>query len=230
MIVNNRTRRYLYPIINSFGKTFLRELLEITSYTRAEIGQTVLSVNLCDLIYYRCKGFNNHLFMIFDTRGVYDFNKGKHVNPIEAKKRFLNFLMFTRNNKNYAADYQFEYGKKHCIVFEIPLEYRKSYEKFLKGQYSQMYSLEQISELGFQPFLKVGKSNTPEPNRNYVVLTKNKDLGKVVLKHAVQEAYGVSEPPENPSEYDILWETSEEVLNFEYAKENEIEFFKQLKR
>ena len=52
----------------------------------------------------------------------------------------------------------------------------------------------------------------------------------MVLKHAVQEAYGVSEPPENPSEYDILWETSEEILNFEYAKRDEIEFFKQLKR
>lgn len=230
MIVNNRTRRYLYPIINSFGKTFLQELLHITEYTRGEIGQTVLSVNLCDLIYYRCKGFDNHLFMIFDTKGVYDFNKGKYINPIEAKKRFLNFLVFARNNKSYVADYQYLYGKKHCIVFEIPIEYRNAYEKFLKGQYSQMYSLEQLSELGFHPFLKVGKKNTQEPNANYVVLTKDKNLGVVVLKHKIKEAYGVDSPPENPTEYDILWENSEEVLNFDYAKKDEVEFFKQLKR
>ncbi len=230
MIVNNRTRRYLYPIVNSFGKTFLRELLEITSYTRAEAGSTVTSVNLFDIVYYRCKGFNNNLFLIFDTKGVYDFNKGKYVNPIEAKKRFLNFLMFARTNTHYVADYQHEYGKKHCIVFNIPTEYRKAYEKFLKGQYSQMYSLEQIDYLGFKPFLRVGKNNTPEPNRNYVVLTKDHNIGKTVLKQAVREAYGVEHPPENPSEYDILWENSEEILNFDYAKEEEIEFFKQLKR
>lgn len=208
----------------------MRELLEITSYTRAEVGQTVLSVNISDVIYYRCKGFSNNLFLIFDTRGVYDFNKGKYINPIESKKRFLNFLSFARSNKYYVFDYQFEYEKKHCIVFDIPLEYRTSYEQFLKGAYSKMYSLDQIDFLGYKPFLTVGKNNTQEANRNYVVLTKNKDLGKVVLKQAVQQAYGVSEPPENPNEYDIPWDLYEEILNFDYAKEKEIEFFKQLKR
>lgn len=230
MIVNNRTRRYLYPIINSFGKTFLRELQEITSYARASVGQTILQVNINDIIYYRCKGFSNNLFLIFDTRGVYDFKKGKYVNPIESKKRFLNFLNFARTNKHYVFDYQFEYQKKHCIVFDIPLEYRNSYEQFLKGAYSKMYSLDQIEFLGHKPFLAVGKQNTLEPNRNYIVLTRNHDLGKTVLKQAVQQAYGVSEPPENPDEYDIPWDLYEEILNFDYAKDNEVEFFKQLKR
>lgn len=202
--------------------------MNLSSYTRAEIGITVLSVNICDLIYYRCKGFGENLFLIIDIQGVYDHKKGKYINPVEAKQRFYNFLTFIRTNKHFVSDYQFEYGKKHCIVLSIPSKFKQSYEYFLTGQYSKMYDLEQIKEY-WSPFHKVGQKNTPEPNRNYAVLTKDKDIGKVVLKQAVRDAYGVESPPENPQEYDILWETSEEILNYDYANEQERNFFRNIK-
>ena len=227
MIINNRTRRYLYPIINTFGKTFLQELDNITAYTKTYTGSTILSISISDLIYYRCKGFKTCLFIVFDINGVFDHKKDKYINPIEARKRFYNFLVFARTNKNYVDDYQLKHKKQHCVVVNI-LEFQRSYESFLKGKYSEMYTREQLKFLGYEPFSKVGANQ--EPNRNFIVLTKDKDLGKVVLKKAIQETYGVNDAPENPDEYDIPWDLYEEVLNFEYAKENEIEFFKELKR
>src|SRR5690606_17195034 len=104
----NRTNKYLYPIVNLFGRTFIKEVNNLTGYTPGyQIGHSVLFTCVGDLLYYRSKGFEikELLFVVFDTRGCYNEEKDMFVIVDKGKEQFKNFLKYIRKNKYYEDAY-----------------------------------------------------------------------------------------------------------------------------
>ena len=59
------------------------------------------------------------------------------------------------------------------VVIRLPDKFEKSYEPFLKGEYSQMYSQEEVAEIGF--------------NKAKGVFNKSEDYKKVFLEKINRE-------------------------------------------
>mgnify|MGYP003402234792 CR=1 FL=1 len=225
----NRTSKYLSQIINRFGKTFISEFGNLTAYGNGESGESVLSYSIIDPLYLRAKSISTldipeYLFFVLDTRGFRAKN-GNFISSLEGTKRFLQFLQFVRTISHYQDDYWFN-ENQHCFVMKVPQEYKSSYHYFLQSEYSKMYSVEQLKQLGYKKtYFTQGKAET-----NYVYLVLTKDSQALpVLKKVVYETYGVEKPPEAPAEYDIPWDTAEEVLNFQYLSVQDQEILNNFK-
>lgn len=218
----NRTRQYLYPVMNTFGKTFLQEMNNLTSYkTGNMLGKSIQSITICDWLWYSAKRINieslketPYLFIVFDTKGL-KVNQ-KYSNIVEGQKRFKQFLIYARTNKHYIEDYWVG-NNQHCIIFSIK-EFQDSFKHFFYSQYSKMYTQEQIKTLKIASKVVINKQETDRPV--HAVLTKNHEVGSVYLKKVIFENYGVDTIPDNPDEYDIPWLVQDEILNHIYLGED----------
>lgn len=230
---NNRTKRYLFPIVNTFGSTFIKQLNSLTNYTNGyPITQSILSITFSDLLYCRAKQFtseeirnNPYLFIVFDTLGTYNVDKDLHMNVKEGKKRFGDFLKYIRTNKYYNDDYWFS-SNQHCIVFSID-KYHDAYKYFLLCKYSKMYSLIDVENVKITKSIFQGGKEYY--NIDYAVLVSEEKVGTINLKKVIYESFGTEDIPDSPLEYDIPWFTQEEVLNSQYITLDENEMFKSLK-
>lgn len=218
-IKNNRTKHYLFPIVNTFGSTFIKELSNLTNYAGGYIvTHSILSVNISDYLWYKSKQIEleeikekPYLFIVFDVRGCYNENKDVYINAEEGIKRFKLFLSYVRKNKHYVEDYWFG-SYQHCIVFKV--DYVNSYKQFFFGNYSKMYSTEDLKN--FKLTKKTVVQGKEYLTHEYAVLTKDTKVGSVYLKKVIYEKFGVDDIPDNPKEYDIPWFIEDEILNHNY--------------
>lgn len=224
----NRTNKYLWPCVNLFGSTFLRELEQLTNYVPGyQIGHSILSTSIADILYYRAKEFQIQelLFVIFDTRGCYREDKQMYLNVEKGKEKFKNFLKYVRTNKHYHDDYWFG-TSQYCIVFDLK-SLSDTYWNFFCSSYSRMYNKGQLKTIGITKKQMIqGKEGY---NPVYAVLTGEKEVGTVVLKSKIYEYFGTEDLPEEPAEYDIPWYMEEELLNYKYINKNEIENVRSVK-
>ena len=220
--VPNRTNKYVYPAINMFGKTFLKELNALTDYTSSyPTGHSILYTGIGDVLYYRTKNFKfeSLLFMVIDTRGCFNETKGIYINPVKGLERFKSFLKYVRTIKHYKTDYWF--GKhQHCIVFNLS-HVMNGYNNFIQSRYSQIWTAEELDKIHIKPNRNIGGHKYI--NAIHAVLTKSEDVGKEYLKTKVYEAFNTDVIPDNPEEYDIPWIIQEEILNTKYLKHDERE-------
>lgn len=224
----NRTNKYLWPCVNLFGRTFLKELNGLTNYVSGyQIGQSVLFTSIGDVLYYRAKGFEikELLFVVFDTRGCYNDEKDMYINVEKGKTCFKDFLKYIRTNKHYEDDYWYD-SNQHCVVFNLE-SLSKVYWNFFYSKYSKMYSKTTLKEIGITPkkYIK-GKQ---EINPEYAVLIGDAQVGWIQLKTKIYESFGVDIVPDNPDEFDIPWFLQEEFLNYEYITEEESQIIKSIK-
>jgi len=122
----NRTRKYLYPIVKSYGDDFLKV---VDSMFKVAIGIGDILVNTCGIQHEK------HLFILCDAA----------FNPLVFNKA----LVWLRGNVAYEDDYVFDLvhsGRLHMIVIKVPENYISSLEKFKKGEFSKMYSTEDIKK------------------------------------------------------------------------------------
>lgn len=220
-IKNNRTVKYLGPLHVLYGKTFLKEVDNLTNYVPAKSGSSIIDFTIMDLLYYRAKRFKKFqpfLFITFDSKGAYDERKGNYADWKTGRIRFLNFLSYVRKNAHYVDDY-WDVNNQHVIVMKCPIE--KPFYEFVKSAYSKMYSTPELKELGFTPTIKVGGKNYP--SASWVVLTKNQEYGHQVLKSNIEEAFGVTAFPEEPDEFDIYWTNEQEIRNYQFINPEEYE-------
>lgn len=224
----NRTSKYLYPVVNLFGTTFLKELRNLTSYSPGyESGHSILFTGVGDLLFYRAKGFKikELLFVIIDIRGCYNENKDVYINPEEGKRKFSNFLKYVRTNKHYETDYWYGHNL-HCIVLNLE-SVNRAYWNFFESSYSKIWKKEELKQFGISPKKNVKGKEFDSPT--YAVLTGDPRVGQVQLKDKIYETFGVEEIPDNPKEYDIPWFIEDEFLNYEYGTEEEIKSIKLVK-
>lgn len=145
----NKTVRYLLPVINTYSNEWKYQ------FKNANAG--LLAVAVGDIKYDSAKGIKTEyaLFMLFDINGQFDVNKRSHTDPMLGRTIFNAFLKQARKSIHHIDDYYFNpihNGTKQnhlcCVVTKVPKKYKKSYDAFLQGAYSKMYSDDDIKELG----------------------------------------------------------------------------------
>jgi hypothetical protein len=122
--VNNRTWKYLTPCLKSYGHEFEQRYNSVFK----------LALGLGDLVFMDNEHrYEKHLFILLDSR----------IWP----KNFVSFLNWIRGQECYQDDYVYGDIKKspcHMVVIKIPDQYTPSFEKFLQGKYSEMFTLADI--------------------------------------------------------------------------------------
>ena len=99
----------------------------------------------------------------------------KAVNPQVSWKA----IEWLRTKPFYITDYSCDLGsvpRKHIVVLDYPEELQNTYECFLKGEYSKMYSKEQLNLL-----------ITDKTSKAYNILTKDPKYMPVFIKQIEEE-------------------------------------------
>jgi hypothetical protein len=191
----NRTRQYLYPIVKSYGPEFVRA---VDSIFKVAVGIGDIIVNTCGIHHEK------HLFLLCDAM----------FNP----EQFQKSLTWLRDNVAYEDDYVFDMvhsGRLHMIVIKVPDIYYDTLVKFKKGEFSKMYSKEDIMK--FFTYTGHDKKQAELYDNIQKVLIhdhnyKVKFAKKIAEEFNIEEGYPAEEiEPEQEFEFPIL--TKEEFFN-----------------
>jgi len=136
----NPTARFLTPIFNSYNITFLQNFNLVRNH--------LLGFAIGDVKYDKAKKKEHSylLFAAYSVNGSYDCTRKRFLNSKNGKTIFLNFLKSIRKSSYYYDDYIYD-EKIHIVIYSLPQQYNKSYDEFIKGKYSKMFSEEEIKEL-----------------------------------------------------------------------------------
>lgn len=187
--IYNRTMRYLSPILHTYPVVF-----------QSELNKNKFNLAVCDVDYYKSKKkeFQSYLFLQFKTN--------------------QKLIDCCRQIRYYVDEYPLNLEDKYVVVLSIPEEFKESYQYFLKGQYSKMYTKSQLERI------KVRQILNGNINGTYLVLTKNpaayEEYCQVIKTLYKSEHYPDKEKVE---EFDIPPRINQEVFNFK----NNIEWVKQ---
>jgi hypothetical protein len=127
-LIVNKTRKYLYPIINYYGDKFVGIM---NSLNKAGIGIGDMILERSGITHER------HLFILINLKKTY-----------LSGVNFPEVLNLLREHHSYEDDYRYDLtGKYHMIVIKIPDKYVSSFENFKQSQFSKMFSEEEIDLL-----------------------------------------------------------------------------------
>lgn len=189
-IVMNKTKKYLFPCIRSYGQEFIQRL----TYTMK------VAIGIGDIITIKSNiKFEKHIFVLIETK-----TKIKEFN-------FPEFLSWVREQEMYEEDYAFDHLSKgflHMIVIKLPENCYNSFETFKKGEYSKMYTPERLKELFDQ---STEQYKVLIKDHNYK-LTFSKALQK---EYQLDDPITVDEI-DNSFEFDFPLKEIEEIFNTEY--------------
>ena len=178
----NKTWRFLTPCLNIYGENFIQK-------------------------------FNSIFKLAVGVQDEYDKNKIEHclyvlINKDYQPKSFQNFLSWFKLQDYYVKDYIYDADinnyHRHMIVLKIPKEFKNSYNYFLKGQYSKMYSNVFVN--------KVFKNNKSRENE-YEILIKSKKALKQ-YKNTIFVEFNIKKIEKKPKEYCMPPERKKEIFNY----------------
>lgn len=149
-------------------------------------------------------------------------NKEKAIFILIDKKvqpnAFRNFMTWIVNQEYYLFDYPFDdviKGRKHMLVLKIPDQYDKAYEHFLKGEYSKMYTLEEVDRL-----FAIGRYGDPDVailrSQSRDVILKSISMRKPFIQK-LKESFGdldIKESDLTGKELDFPIEKQKEIFNY----------------
>lgn len=182
--------QYLSPIFHTYPVVFQNEL-----------NKNKFNLCVCDVDYYKStkKSFQSYLFLQFKTN--------------------QKLIECCRNIRYYVDEYPLNLEDKYMVVLSVPEEFEKSYQYFLKGEYSKMYTKPQLEKIKIRQILNGNINGT------YLVLTGN-DMAYEEYCQVIQTIYKSNHFPnkEDVTEFDIPPRINQEVFNFrnniEWVKEN----------
>lgn len=181
--------QYLSPIFHIYPVVFQNEL-----------NKNKFNLCVCDVDYYKStkKPFQSYLFLQFKTN--------------------QKLIECCRQMRYYVDEYPLNLEDKYMVVLGVPEEFEKSYQYFLKGEYSKMYTKPQLEKIKIRPILN------GELNETYLVLTKD-PLAYDDYCKVIQIIYKSNNFPDKKDvqEFDIPPRINQEVFNFR----NNIEWIKQ---
>lgn len=120
-VFKNKTFKFLIPVLRTYGEQFK---FYLNNLDRRAFGVNHKAVKLPEK---RC------IFILF--------------NKDYKEELFYEFLEFVREKSYYVTDYIFGNAVNsnfHMVVIKFPDKYADAYDKFIKGNLSQMYSEEDI--------------------------------------------------------------------------------------
>lgn len=163
-LYENKTWNYLYPCLKVYGNQ-LRTFLN--SFYKLGVGLKDYNIDIDE---------GNCIYILLDTK-IYS----SASQSLQAYRENLSkFLEWVRFQPYYVIDYVFEgfdKGEKHMLVLRLPGSYQRSYNHFLKGRYSKMYTPKEIKEL----FPTITNSNKDLETR---MNTKTSKLRSILSKSA----------------------------------------------
>ena len=199
-ILMNRTRKYLFPIIKSYGNDFTTV---VNSLFKVGIGIGDMIVNKCGIHHEK------HLFILVDI----------NVSPVS----FLASLNWLKEHPAYEDDYAFDNvksGRLHMIVIKVPDTYIESLDNFRKSKFSKMYSKEDIVKLFTY------KGNDEEQKKIYHDVQKvliHDHNYRIEYAKCIEKEFNI--PKFSPSHIEKDWEyefpiiTEEELFNAKQGEE-----------
>lgn len=189
-IYQNETVKYLFPTLVEYGDEFVEK---INSFYKVFVGIGDLKRKDFDI-------GKPELYILF------------HVQNNQYLS-FFQFLKEVRQLQFYVDDYTYHEDIRNTeyivLVLSIPEIHKEAYYKFKKGQYSIMYTEEQILKL-------YGNADTMHTK----ILRKDVSMEHHITKR-IQEEYGVSKISfSNPIiEYELPPNFNKEILNTTFVKE-----------
>lgn len=204
-LYENRTWKYLYPCLRSYGgvlKNYLNSLYKVAvalEDKNVDVGET------------------NCLHILIDTN-----MSTPQISAVKYRENLSIFLDWLRFQPYYIVDYVFdglETNEKHMIVIKIPQSYDKAVEKFKKGKYSQMYSDKEIKELF--PFITLEnkeleiKINSKTKKLRHVLTKASSYLP--TFKDKINKEFGVNCSINDLKDHELDFPPNleEEIFNFE---------------
>jgi hypothetical protein len=148
----NKTWKYLLPCLKSYGSTFTAKY---NSLFKLAVG---IHDGLLDGTEYENKRL---IYILIDKR--------------YKPKIATNIMLWLRYQPYVLTDYAFddlEEGRKHMFVLEIPKEHNDTYDEFIKGNYSKMYSNDDIEKLAFKPDVKDVLNRTENAYQDFIKKVK----------------------------------------------------------
>ncbi len=198
----NKTWTYLLPCLKTYGSQFISKY---NSVFKLAVGIHDTALDGSPLI----KGRN--IYILLNSK----------FNP----DRFYDFLGWIKHQPYYVTDYTAYLGvyekMLHMLVLKIPKIYESSYDNFLLGKYSKMYSKEQLKELFYlenyngSELSGVEKVGNSFFKKGYSVLIKNPNTVDIYIKK-VKEIFGESIEKKDicsDHEYDFPLLKEEEIFN-----------------
>ena len=190
-LYENRTQKYLLPILITYGESFQVKLNSIFN----------LAFGIHDTFLDGTEYENQKLIYILCDKAY-------------QKVKFDNFLNYVKHHEYFVMDYAFddiEHGRKHMIVIKFPEDFYSAYNKFLEGKYSEMYN---DAEIHFyikpiSPIIQVLRKTN---------LMKSVFIKKVKEKYNT-DLSDIDVMEEN-MEYDFPITKSEEIFNYKYREED----------
>lgn len=183
----NKTSKYLLPCLKLYGDTFITKLNSV--------------FNLA---------FGLHDGVLDGT----DFEPQKLIYILSDKlhqpAKFQNFLNYVKHQNYYVMDYAFddiETGRKHMLVIKFPESHYHSYDKFIEGKYSKMYTKEEIDKF----FIRESEVKQ--------VITRDSRMIPIFIER-IKESFGKTteifkeDLIENDVEYDFPPEQQKEFFNY----------------
>lgn len=180
-IHSNKSRKYLLPCIKEYGGEFTKRVNEVFK----------VAIGIGDII-VRNRGIRHqkHLFILIDST--------------IAPNHFEDFLQYIKYHKSYQDDYVFGNivtSPLHMFVIKFPIQYYHAFETFKMGDYSKMYTPEEIDKFFY---------NQPQYRR--VLIRDRKYKLKFIEK--VNKEFGTRLTPEDDiQEYDFPPSKESEIFN-----------------
>lgn len=192
-MLKNRTQFYLGRTTNLYPKSYMTFFETIKSQA---VGY------FCDDVLWRKHNKEKKpvLFLVVNT---------KNLNSV-----FMGFLKSTRKSSWYVDDYVLELNSKHVFCFKVLPMFYHAFEMFMESKYSQMYTDQDLKNLGIKKFTNV------KENVLYALLKKT-EYGLAVFKVSLQNRFNLENNfvlTEAPLEYDLPYIKSEEILNYDFTK------------
>lgn len=183
----NKTWRFLIPCLRGHGDAFVKKFNPVYK----------LAVGIHDSLLDGSSLSNGrNIYLMLD----------KQYKPREYQK-FMEFLRYQDYFKgDYCPDSEIISSRKHIVIIEVPEGFSNSYDYFLKGKYSKMYSDEEL-KLFF---------SGPSRKKDYEILSKSGNALNEFVKNVNQE-FNVSSSPKdfNGKELEFPLVKKEEIFNFE---------------
>ncbi len=181
----NKTRRFLYPCLKGYGDPFVTKF-NLTYKLAVGIHDSIVE----DTFSYK----ENKLYILFNT--VY--------NP----KNFESFLKWVKTEPYFIYDYIFSKDYKQnrmkMVILQVPSEYEDAYQAFLRGEYSKMYTKNQLDTLFKQ-----------KDSEDYHILCNSLSARKK-MSVKIQEEFDIFDDISylKSSESELPLKNREEVFNF----------------
>lgn len=186
----NKTWRFLMPTLKGFGDTFIMKFNPVFK----------LAVGIHDTL------LDGSVFS--DGRNIYIL-----CDKLVQEKAYNDFYNWVKFEPYFRTDYcpesNITKSRKHMIVLEIPEIFHGAYDKFVKSEYSNMYSKEHIQIL----------FSSSERKADFDILMKSGNAYDNLIRNANKE-FGttVTSFNEYPEHLELPLKASEEVFNCEVGQ------------